>query len=308
MHIFVHRQSCPRAGDVSIDRILLIAALTAVIHLTDTLVYAVRLSGVITRRLATAFSLFQLISLLASTANLIQAPLLSSVVERTINTGLQHTGTAGQNLLESPLYYQQLAHLCLDIRMIIFAATLGTVAGVLSTPAFNYIFTRVIFLFEEAGSIPRLILMLLSPYRLARTLHKRPRYGVTFRPSLPARPRNIPMAFLAANTLVIGIWTTGVLSALYAGALLPDYRSTASLLSGVVNGAATILSAMIVDPTAATITDQALRGTRDQRDVRQMVYYLCLTRVLGTILAQALFLPAAVLIKEVALVIAVSNH
>ncbi|MDQ0286715.1 hypothetical protein J2Z49_001829 [Desulfofundulus luciae] len=284
---------------------LLIAVLTAIIHLTDTLVYAVRLSGVTTRRLATAFSLFQIISLLASTANLIQAPLLSSVVEKTINTGLK---IASGSLLESPLYHYQLTQLSMDIRLVIFSATVGTVVGVLLTPAFNYVFTRVIFLFEEAGSIPRLIVILLSPHLLARTLRKRPWYLGALKASLPGRPKNIPLAFLIANTMVIGIWTTGVLSALYAGALLPEYRSTASLLSGVVNGVATILSAMIVDPTAAMITDQALRGTRDQRDVRQMVYYLCLTRVLGTILAQVIFLPAAYLIKDVALIIAVPER
>uniref|UniRef100_UPI0035C6C2BC lipid II flippase Amj family protein n=1 Tax=Desulfofundulus thermocisternus TaxID=42471 RepID=UPI0035C6C2BC len=274
-------------------------------HLTDTLVYAVRLSGVTTRRLATAFSLFQIISLLASTANLIQAPLLSSVVEKTINTGLKH---ASGPLLESPLYHHQLTLLGMEIRMIIFSATLGTVLGVLLTPAFNYIFTRVIFLFEEAGSIPRLIIILLSPRLLVKTLRKRPRYLGTLRASLPQRPQNIPLTFFMAHTIVIGIWTTGVLSALYAGALLPEYRSTASLLSGVVNGVATILSAMIVDPTAAMITDQALRGIRDQRDIRQMVYYLCLTRVLGTILAQVFFLPAAHLIKETAIIIAAPDR
>ncbi|WP_341349359.1 lipid II flippase Amj family protein [Desulfofundulus australicus] len=274
-------------------------------HLTDTLVYAVRLSGVTTRRLATAFSLFQIISLLASTANLIQAPLLSSVVEKTINTGLKH---ASEPLLESPLYHHQLTLLGMEIRMIIFSATLGTVLGVLLTPAFNYIFTRVIFLFEEAGSIPRLIIILLSPRLLVKTLRKRPRYLGTLRASLPQRPQNIPLTFFMAHTIVTGIWTTGVLSALYAGALLPEYRSTASLLSGVVNGVATILSAMIVDPTAAMITDQALRGIRDQRDIRQMVYYLCLTRVLGTILAQVFFLPAAHLIKETAIIIAAPDR
>nr|WP_027355534.1 lipid II flippase Amj family protein [Desulfofundulus thermocisternus] len=287
------------------DRLWLIAVLTAFIHLTDTLVYAVRLSGVTTRRLATAFSLFQIISLLASTANLIQAPLLSSVVEKTINTGLKH---ASGPLLESPLYHHQLTLLGMEIRMIIFSATLGTVLGVLLTPAFNYIFTRVIFLFEEAGSIPRLIIILLSPRLLVKTLRKRPRYLGTLRASLPQRPQNIPLTFFMAHTIVTGIWTTGVLSALYAGALLPEYRSTASLLSGVVNGVATILSAMIVDPTAAMITDQALRGIRDQRDIRQMVYYLCLTRVLGTILAQVFFLPAAHLIKETAIIIAAPDR
>lgn len=267
------------------------AILTAIIHLTDTLVYAVRFSGVTTKRLATAFSLFQIVSLLASTANLIQAPLLSSVVEQTILSS--HPYARHGELLQ---------HLNAQIRLVILSATAGTLFGVLSTPLFIYIFTRVIFLFEEAGSIPRLILMLISPKWVFVLVSKR-----SFLPArLPARyrgfpRRSIPLTFLVANVLIIGIWTTGVLSALYASALIPDYRSTASLLSGVVNGLATVLSAVIVDPTAATITDQALRGERDQGDVKQMVYYLCLTRILGTLLAQLLFLPAASLIKFCAL-------
>ncbi|WP_345788077.1 lipid II flippase Amj family protein [Desulfotomaculum copahuensis] len=288
-----------------INRIFLIALLTAIIHLTDTLVYAVRLSGVTTRRLATAFSLFQIIALLASTANLVQAPLLSSVVESSINQGMEKAATTGRQLLESPFYQQQLNQLGFDIRLIILAATLGTIAGVIFTPAFNYVFTRVILLFEEAGSVPRLVLVVLSPRRLGRALRKRPLHVTAFSNAVKTgRQRSIPLSFLTANTAVIGIWTTGVLSALYAGALLPDYRSTASLLSGVVNGLATILSAMIVDPTAAMITDQAIRGQRGPGDVRQMVYYLCLTRILGTILAQILFLPAAGFIKGVALLMA----
>lgn len=269
---------------VKIDRLLVVAVLTAIIHLTDTLVYAVRFSGVSTKRLATAFSLFQVISLLASTANLIQAPLLSSVVEQTINAGLHQT-THHQDLL---------LQLDREIRLVILSATAGTIGGVLFTPVFIYIFTRIIYLFEEAGSIPRLILMLLSPRWVFLFISRKSVWAARRRVFYR---RNIPLPFLIANVLIIGIWTTGVLSALYAGALIPDYRSTASLLSGVVNGLATILCATIVDPTAATITDQALRGERSHEDVKQMVYYLCLTRILGTLLAQVIFLPAAHLIK-----------
>jgi hypothetical protein len=248
--------------------------------MTDTLVYAVRFSGVSTKRVATAFSLFQII------------PLLSSVVEQTINTGLEHTAE----------YQDLLLQLNYEIRLVIIFATAGTVAGVLFTPVFVFIFTRIIFLFEEAGSIPRLFLMLSSPRWLLVLISKKPGWPIR-RKVFYIYKRNIPLTFLVANVIIIGIWTTGVLSALYAGALIPNYRSTASLLSGVVNGMATILSAVIVDPTAAMITDQALRGERDQNDVKQMVYYLCLTRILGTLLAQALFLPAAYLIRNSAMLI-----
>ncbi|MGC7880221.1 lipid II flippase family protein [Desulforudis sp. 1190] len=95
----------------------------------------------------------------------------------------------------------------------------------------------------------------------------------------------------------------GVLSALYAGALFPEFRGTAILLSGIVNGIATVLIATVVDPTAARITDQAARGARPEKDVQIMVAYLTGTRFLGTIFAQALLLPAAELIKAAAVFI-----
>jgi hypothetical protein len=110
----------------------------------------------------------------------------------------------------------------------------------------------------------------------------------------------IPKGFLVANVIVTGIYTIGVLSALYAGALFPQYRSTAVLLSAIVNGFATVLVATIVDPTAARITDQALRGERSVRDVKLVVMWLAVTRFLGTLLAQVLFMPAALLIRWVA--------
>lgn len=280
---------------------LVVFILTAIIHMIDTLVYAVRFSGVATKRLATAFSLFQIVSLLASTANLIQAPLLSSVVEQAINTGLKYANIAGQELITNPVYQDQLLRLNYQIRLVILSATAGTIVGVFLTPFFVFIFNRVIIIFDETGSIFKFLLLFISPWRLIR-LYK----GASFpkpKRSIMVRRRTIPLAFLVANTIITAIWTTGVLSALYAGALLPDYRSTASLLSGAVNGIATILSAIIVDPTAAMITDHALRLEGKREDVKQMVYYLCLTRILGTITAQIIFWPATCLIRYIAVLI-----
>ncbi|MBC7325085.1 MAG: DUF2837 family protein, partial [Moorella sp. (in: Bacteria)] len=141
---------------------------------------------------------------------------------------------------------------------------------------------------------PRIFLkMLLAPRSvlgLAKEI-KLPQPG-RFRDSL-REPLSIPVAFLAANIIITGIWTTGVLSALYAGALNPQYRMSAAFTSGIINGMATVLAATVVDPTAGMITDQALRGVREEKDVRQMAVYLALTRLIGTLLAQAIFLPAA---------------
>ncbi|MDH7577445.1 MAG: DUF2837 family protein [Bacillota bacterium] len=289
------------------DRIILVAILTAVIHLTDTLFYAVRLSGVKTRRLATAFSLYQLISLLAGVANMVQAPLLSAVVEQGINAGF-------------PSYQDHLNRLQKDIRLIILAASGGTAGAAFLTPLAIFIFNRAIFLFERMGSLPRLLFSLLSPIRIFR-ICREVRRALAERRSFFA-PRGslkkgnflsvksflgrspLPLALFLTHILVIGIWTTGVLSALYAGALLPSYRSTASLLSGIVNGIAAVLAAFLIDPVTAVITDQALQGLREEKEIVYLSCWLILSRLLGTLFAQLIFLPAAHFVKIVALILA----
>ncbi|MCL6447477.1 MAG: lipid II flippase Amj family protein [Armatimonadetes bacterium] len=275
-----------------------VTVLTAIIHLVNTLIYAVRLAGVRTQRLAMAISLFNVIFLIASTANLIQAPLMSAIVENAINAGLKYSG--GGDLLTNPFYQAQLAVLDRQIRVVILASTAGTILGGLLIPTTVKIFVRGIMLLEDTGSVPRILLkILLAPrslFRLAKAVQL-PQPG-RFRDSL-CEPLRIPVHFLMANILVTGIWTTGVLSALYAGALNPQFRSTAALTSGIVNGVATVLAATVVDPTAAMITDQALRGVREEKDVRQMAIYLALTRLLGTLLAQAFFIPGAWIIVYV---------
>ncbi|MEW6276869.1 MAG: lipid II flippase Amj family protein [Bacillota bacterium] len=275
-----------------------VAALTAIIHLINTLIYAVRLAGVRTQRLATAISLFNVIFLIASTANLIQAPLMSAIVENAINAGLKYSG--GIDLLANPFYQAQLVSLDRQIRLVILASTAGTILGGLLIPSTVKIFVRGIMLLEDIGSVPRMFLKMLLAPRFLLGLAKEvqlPQPG-RFRESL-REPLRIPVYFLVANIVITGIWTTGVLSALYAGALNPQFRSTAAFTSGIVNGIATILAATVVDPTAAMITDQALRGAREEKDVRQMAIYLALTRLIGTFLAQVIFLPGAWIIVYV---------
>ena len=284
-------------------RLLVVAALVAVIHMINTLIYAVRLSGVRTQRLATALSLFQLIFLLSSTANLIQAPLLSSIVEQAINTGLQnavHSESIARAVL-TPFYQAQLAILSKDIRLVIVAASVGTLTGWLLIPYFVKVFTRAIMIFDEVGSVPKVFWVILFSRRRVQTILQNRNNEERQELEKPVcQYTTIPKAFLFFNIFITGFYTVGILSSLYAGALYPQFRSTAAFLAGVVNGVAAILMATIVDPTAARLTDQALRGARPEKDVRQMTFYLAATRLVGTVFAQALLIPAAYVIKYVA--------
>lgn len=288
------------------DRLLIVVmVLTAIIHLINTLIYAVRPAGVATKKLATAYSLFNVIFLIAQTANMIQAPLIGSIVDHAIKRAQESVGTTG-SLVHSAVYRQELDVLNSDIRLVILAASVGTALGALFIPAFIGVFQRGIQLFEEVKSVPRMFtLVLFSPRRLKNMLKSSvalPEKGLVKQAT--KQKLNIPRKFLVLNFFVTGIYTIGVLSALYAGALFPDFRSIAIQLSGIINGMATIMFATVVDPTAAMITDQALREERPPQDVKHMSFYLALTRLGGTVFAQLIFVPAALIIKWVAEIIA----
>ena len=115
---------------------------------------------------------------------------------------------------------------------------------------------------------------------------------------------NLPKGFLIINVVVTSIYTIGVLCSLLAGAYLPEFRATAIQLSGIVNGIATVLFTLFVDPSGARITDQAVHNKRDQEDVRSVVFFLQLGKMIGTLfIAQLLFKPLAKYIMEVTIII-----
>ncbi|WP_422447878.1 lipid II flippase Amj family protein [Thermoanaerobacterium sp. DL9XJH110] len=254
------------------ERLLIIILFTATIHMVDTLSYSVRLAGIRTKRLAMAISLFNIIVLISRTANMVQAPLLGSIVDRAIIEG-----SAGLLLG--------------DFRWIIFSATMGSILGAVLIPSFVEIFSRGIIKLEQAGSIPQLLgqIYFQRPLGKIRKSLKRPSLSLL----RGLRLEKIPPTFLILNLIITSISTIGVLAAIYAGALVPRYRITASQLSGIINGAATILLAIVVDPQAAIITDQTLQGLRERQEANTMVAFLVGGKILGTVLSQLIFLKAA---------------
>jgi len=185
-----------------------------------------------------------------------------------------------------------------NFRVILFSSTLGTALGIFFMPTFVNIFGRLILGFEREGSILRLIFKLFRP----RT------FSVTVDSFLPPKKdmlksnifKNIPKKFFFLQLLITGFYTIGVLSSLFDRAIMPQYRVTASQLSGIINGMAAILLMIFVDPSVAIITDQVLRAVRPQEDIRNVVVVLAFARILGTILAQVLIVPCAYLVAFVA--------
>jgi len=105
---------------------------------------------------------------------------------------------------------------------------------------------------------------------------------------------------IALNIFAMALWTVGVFASLYAGFLKPELRVTCANLSSVINGFATIVLTVIIDPQISVMTDDVIEGRVTENRFRRAITTLIGARVLGTILAQAMLIPAALLIVRVA--------
>jgi hypothetical protein len=105
------------------------------------------------------------------------------------------------------------------------------------------------------------------------------------------------------NVVAVAIITVGVLSSLYAGYINPDFRTTASSLSAVINGISTILMFVFIDPFLSIMTDDVVLGKTRESVFRRYIVYMVIARVIGTLIAQFIFIPSSKIIAWVASVI-----
>jgi hypothetical protein len=105
---------------------------------------------------------------------------------------------------------------------------------------------------------------------------------------------------LVINATAVSAWTVAVLASLYAGYLVPEYRVTASSLAAVVSGVATVLLFVFSDPYLSALTDDVLEGKVSEGFFRRSVIWLVGSRLAGTLLAQLLLVPAALVISHLA--------
>lgn len=277
------------------ERLVFVFLLTVFINVINALTRSSRLAGVRAGRLATAISLFGVVYLAASVANTLQAPLLASTVEHII------AGAKGQ---PAEIYQSVVLELDWKLRFVMFGATVGTVLGSFLVPSFISTFVNSISAFSETGSvfrlIPRLLFSFLSPGKgilVWRFTNLKELKRIIF------RKMSIPAGFLFWNLASYSLWTVNVLSGLYAGALYPEYRQTAVLMASIVGNAAIVINVMMVDPVLARTTDNVAEGREREDELKQIIFYLALTYVLGTLLSQAILVPVAQALKWLTMLI-----
>jgi hypothetical protein len=112
--------------------------------------------------------------------------------------------------------------------------------------------------------------------------------------------RSISASTIVLNVVAVALWTVGVFAALYAGYLNPQLRVTSSTLSSFINGVATILMFVIIDPQLSFLTADVAEGRLSEPRFRRAIVWLVGSRFACTVLAQVLLVPAAGLIMFVA--------
>jgi hypothetical protein len=261
-------------------QLLILCALTFVIHLIGTLAYAVRIAGVRTRRIAVCFALFNILVLVSRTSNSFQGPFLAKRIEENIAHGVS------QSLLS-------------DFRCLLLSATLATLVGAFLIPTFQRLFSLAVRHFQVHRSLPRLLMHGFFKGGLGYV-----REAVRLPSSQNMTPlkagRAISPWVVVSNVLAVALWTIGVFAALYAGVLNPELRVTASTLSSVVNGVATILMFAFIDPHLSVMTDDVIEGQTSESKFRRAIVWLVGSRLAGTLLGQVLLVPCAVAIAAIA--------
>ncbi|MEW6278771.1 MAG: DUF2837 family protein [Candidatus Eremiobacterota bacterium] len=261
-------------GESLVHALWLVVLLNVGVTLLASTTVSSRVSAVLTRRVATALTIYNFFFLVTRLTQQVYAPVLGSIRDNVL---------AGQAADPQALEVM--------FRWILLGAAGGSLLGWLLMPTFIEIYCKAIHALERCGSIALLLLRCLDPRKWGTML------GCLRPPSLLGLNRRairgLPKAFLYGNVLVISIHTVALLASIHAGAVGKEVSRTATLLSSVVNGVATITLSVLVDPRVALITDQTIDGRRPMEQLNAMAVLLMAGMFVGTLLSQALFEPAS---------------
>jgi hypothetical protein len=261
-------------------QLIIICLLTAGINLIGTLAYAARIAGIRTRRIAMSFALFNILVLFSRTANGFLGPFLAKRIETRLAEG------GGGQLLW-------------DFRLVLASAAIAVFVGIVLVPTAQRLFVVAIGYFQKTRSTGRMLLRSASPAGL-RTVRSSTTVPKTAHLRELWKERGVSWGVLLANCLAQALITVGVIASLYAGYLNPEFRVTASQLSAVINGFATILLFALIDPQLSVMTDDVVEGRVSEPLFRRTIVWISLSRLAGTLLAQALLLPGAIAVAWIA--------
>jgi hypothetical protein len=261
-------------------KVNIVLVLTFIINVIGTLAYCTRVTGIKTGRIAISFSIFNILTLISRTASSLQSPLLTNKVDRSIILGTS-------------------SDLLIIFRYVLMASTLGCIFGAAAMPTFQKFFCRAVKAFDIYRSLPKLIFHSFSKsgFNQFKKCIKIPsKYNLSQLKQL----NGIPKKVVTFNIIATALSSTAVLSSLYAGVLNPSFGKTCLSLTAVVNSIATILLYLFIDPSLSVMTDDVIMGKRTEHSFKRCVIFMVSGRIAGTILAQILLIPSALIIAHIA--------
>ncbi|MCL1630364.1 lipid II flippase Amj family protein [Sporolactobacillus sp. CPB3-1] len=256
-------------------RLIFISLLMMIVTTIETLAYSTRISGVRVKLMATAISLFSTLVIVSRFSTTIQQPLTAKLLSAVPENA-------------DPLHFIEEQY-----RLLIVAVSVGVLIGILLFPTFIGIFSRAIVqLTSERGSILSLGLKWINSkgikkvVRCVRLPKRSDLKGITF--------QTIPKRLFMINVAITSIYTVGVLASLYASLLVPgNYGQTAVMSSGIINGIATILLTLFIDPKASVLADRVAKKECAYIYLKSYSLTMIGSKLIGTLVAQAIFIPAA---------------
>ena len=257
-------------------QIIIVLVLNFIISIIGTLAYSVRLVGVRTGKIAITFAVFNVLMLVSRTAVTFQSPLLTKFVE---------SNSSSNELVRI-------------FNLIIVTSGIASIAGAFLIPTFQKMFSKAVNHFSTERSIPKLILHSFSKTGIR---YMKDSIAIPVRESLTSiNFNNLPKRILFYNFISVAIITAGAFAPIYAGSLAPNLRATCLSLSPIINGTATILTSIFIDPHLSIMTDDVVDGKCSEEDFRGCVIAMVGSKVIGTFTALALFIPASYLIAFIA--------
>lgn len=259
--------------------IVIVCILNFIISLIGTLAYSVRLVGVRTGKIAVSFALFNILMLVSRVAVTFQVPILTKYVERNPGT----------------------IDLLTIFNAIIIISGVATIFGAFLIPTFQRVLYKGVKSFAIDRSLSKLI------------LHSFTKSGIRYLKecvSVPSKEnvrqltsQRFPKRIMIYNLATVALITVGSLAPIYAGFIEPDLRATCITLSSIVNGIATILMTIFIDPQLSIMTDDVIDGKCTEDEFRLCVVGLVGSKTMGTFASLLLLLPFSYLIVFVAKII-----
>jgi hypothetical protein len=262
--------------------LIILCGLFGLMHLIATLSYGVRIAGARTGRVALCLSLFNILVLFSRSSHTLLTPALSKRLESSIGEPEAEASLLG------------------ELHWLLWAASIATLIGIGLIPTFQRFVTTAVERFEKKGSMLRLAAFVLSPVGATALVRSAAVPSRENWRTFAKNSRTLPWGVLAMNVGGSALLAAGVLSALYAGVLAPEYRMTTGQLSAVVNFVGTLLLFALVDPYLSYLTDTTSAGETPQSRLRLHVAAMGVSRLLGTVLAHLVLLPGASMIAAVA--------